>query len=62
MHMVERCASLEAENAKLKEALEKAAEYITEINDWCPYADAGCPYMDKIDHQQCWLDWLRGAK
>jgi len=54
--------SLEAENAKLKDALEKAARTLDEDN-CCPDTDvaAQCDGIiddDRANCRKCWLDWL----
>ena len=59
-----RIAELEAENAKLKEALESSARKLKELGseyENCP-PQHDCPSDLGLGCQQCWLDWLRGAK
>ena len=53
----QRLRELESENAKLKEALEKAAKQIVK-DQLCPSGIAF--YKDECDEncEQCWLDWL----
>jgi len=65
-------ASLEAENAKLKEALERAAKLMEEYTQSCTAdmynwdhtntCESHCETMNLGDWWKCWLDWLMGAK
>ena len=60
--------SLEAENAKLKEALEKAAKLMEEYTQSCPAdmynwehtntCESHCETMNPGNWWKCWLDWL----
>ena len=64
-------SSLETENAKLKDALEKAAKCLYERTQSCPSdmfdwdhpetCDIECNTHSHVDDAwKCWLDWLMG--
>lgn len=68
-----RIDQLEAENAKLTKALEKAAKSLYESTQSCPRdmfdwehpatCDIECNTHSHVDDAwKCWLDWLMGAK
>jgi Zn finger protein HypA/HybF involved in hydrogenase expression len=65
--------SLEAENASIKKALEKAAKSLYKSTQSCPRdmfdwehpatCDIECNMHSHVDDAwKCWLDWLMGAK
>jgi len=57
-------SSLEAENAKLKDALESSARKLKELGseyENCP-PQHDCPSDLGLGCQQCWLDWLMGGE
>lgn len=66
-------SSLEAENASIKKALEKAAKSLYKSTQSCPSdmfdwehpatCDIECNTHSHVDDAwKCWLDWLMGAK
>lgn len=57
-----RIEQLEAENTKLKEALESSVRKLKELGseyENCP-PQHDCPSDLGLGCQQCWLDWLMG--
>ena len=73
MTLQARIAELEAENAKIKDALEKAAKSLYKSTQSCPSdmfdwehpatCDIECNTHSHVDDAwKCWLDWLMGAK
>ena len=66
-------ASLEADNASIKKALEKAAKSLYKSTQSCPSdmfdwdhpatCDIECNTHSHVDDAwKCWFDWLMGAK